>query len=270
MTIPLLDYREGLLAIDVDVADKTERFLFDTGAGVTTVSPEIAHRLGCTPAGRVTGFRMSAERLDLPTCRDVDLRLGADSFRHEIVSVLDVGKLLPPDWPKVAGVISLATLENRCVTLSLAERTLTVESTSTCAAKKREATAIRSRVARTSGGAAIGLFVAMGTPKHPQWFLLDSGNVGATIVAPHAASFLNVDLARAKHEPKSAERPESWQLSSVSIPMVHEPRAPFAVDILVKDIIYDGALGTAYMGHWRYTIDLRTNGGIWVTPSQPK
>ena len=55
-----------------------------------------------------------------------------------------------------------------------------------------------------------------------------------------------------------------------TIPMVHEPRAPFAADVLVKDIIYDGALGTAYMGHWRWTIDLRTSGGIWVTPSQPK
>jgi hypothetical protein len=62
--------------INVQVGNKTYPFLFDTGGGITTISPSIAKEIGCEPFGQITGFNAGGTRLDFKRCDNVDFRLG--------------------------------------------------------------------------------------------------------------------------------------------------------------------------------------------------
>lgn len=47
LTIPLTDYKRGLLSMQVVVGAGGRLFLFDTAAGVTIITPELAGKLKC-------------------------------------------------------------------------------------------------------------------------------------------------------------------------------------------------------------------------------
>ena len=63
--IPLSRYGAKQFTVEAEVAGRKRTFLFDTGEGVTMVSPALAKEIGCDPWGNVTAFRMLGERLDL-------------------------------------------------------------------------------------------------------------------------------------------------------------------------------------------------------------
>lgn len=108
-TVPLEPFGpERLRTVKVVVAGDTLDFLFDTGGGVTVISPALAARIGCTPAGRFSGYRMHGQRLERPVCRGVALQVGGVSSRRDAA----VMELQPygPQGPRVHGMVSLHTL----------------------------------------------------------------------------------------------------------------------------------------------------------------
>jgi hypothetical protein len=63
VVVDLVPYAGRLLTVRAVAGVDTLRLLFDTGGGRTLLVPDVAHRLGCIPSGRVVGFRMSGERV---------------------------------------------------------------------------------------------------------------------------------------------------------------------------------------------------------------
>lgn len=106
--IELFPIKGALRGVDVEIAGKTHRFIFDTGGGVNIISPEVARAIGCKPFGRITGFRMNGQRLDFPQCEGVELSLSNLSVITNS-AVFEISSLLPADWPKIDGLISLKT-----------------------------------------------------------------------------------------------------------------------------------------------------------------
>src|ERR687892_681700 len=43
-------------------------FLFDTGGGISYISPSFAKTIGCKPWGLTGGFTMTGQRLDMSRC----------------------------------------------------------------------------------------------------------------------------------------------------------------------------------------------------------
>ena len=68
---PLVPYGGDHWAIKADVAGHEEFVVFDTGGGFTAISPQAATALGCKPWGRITGFRMRGDRLDVQRCDNI-------------------------------------------------------------------------------------------------------------------------------------------------------------------------------------------------------
>ncbi len=68
VTIPLQSYVDGLYTVQLTVNGQTGTFLFDTGEGLSVLSPDFATRVHCEPWGQITGFRFSGDRLDAPHC----------------------------------------------------------------------------------------------------------------------------------------------------------------------------------------------------------
>lgn len=220
-----------LRTVKVAAGGRTWRFLFDTGGGVTVVSPQVAQLVGCRPAGRLTAHRMSGERLDAPRCDSVPLALGGVALSPDAI-VMDLAALMPPEWEHIDGLVSLQTIEALPFTLSLAENRLVLETRASLEARVAAGMQpVPFRVARPAGGAAVDVFVRVGA-EPPLWMILDSGNIDRVVLAPHAAK----------------------QLGSETFE---------GLPVRELDILYDGNLGAEYLKTRVVSVDL-AGGQMWM------
>jgi hypothetical protein len=243
--IPLAPYQGRLRAVRVRAADREWELLFDTGGGLTLVSPALAEAVGCTPRGRVTGHRMSGESISVPTCASGALAIGGWIAPPQTLGIFDVMTLLPSDWPRLDGVVALR---------SFAGRRLTIDPAALGETAGVGATRLLSRVATGAGGGELLVFAGVTVGTDTLWLEVDSGNLGAVHLAPHAARLLGVS------DSVGAEHPE------IMLSLV--PGHPSAVRGRVRELILDGALNAEWLERGRLTIDL-AHGTLWWRPHDP-
>lgn len=239
-------YQQSLLSVGVDVGGVAIPFLFDTGAGLTCLTPATVEALGCRPTGRLTGFRKSGERIDGPRCEAVRLVLDGSMEVEAECLMLDLAALLPADWPRVGGAVSLNAFEGRSIRIRHGEE-LRVASSAAALQEGGTWRRGRSRIARQAGGASLGLFVAVQGPASRLWFALDTGNTGPTLIAPHALPLLGL-------EPASGP----WTAA-----LTFEGIGALELQVAVHEMIYDGLIGLPAIGTWDVVLDLAAN-GFWL------
>lgn len=226
-------------------------FLFDTGEGITTVTPTFAKNIGCQPWGQVTGFRMSGERLDLQRCDDVTLNMSKAPFRAPIAGVFDIMALLPDSKVPLAGSIGLDVFADRTITIEPRTNRIIIESTASFAERRKHSINVPARLVRDAEGVALGIDVGVATKAGTAWMELDTGNGGTLVVGKHVATLLGLDPE--KKEPQ----PAHFQLSN----------GPTVTgDARVRDLIMDGNIGQRFWSGWNITLDLRT-GATWIAPA---
>lgn len=251
IAIPLGHPTPTMRTVRVAIGGDSLDFLFDTGGGVTVISPEVAARIRCTPSGRSVGFRMTGQMLAGPYCHDVSLSIGGLSL-HDDAGVMDFAQILGPNAPKVAGMISLSTFRGRALTLDLAHERLVVETPASLAARVRDMTPITARLATGVSGGELGVFV--GVPVHATmlWLEWDSENNGRTFLAPHAAKLLGVT--------------DSTGRGSVALPLA--PGVHPVIAVQAKEIIHDGVLSARFLERATWSVDLAT-GRMWIGSIAP-
>lgn len=248
--IPLRTYAHGpLREVSVVIGADTLNFLFDTGGGVTVISPAIAERIGCAPLGRSHGYRMTGESIETPVCADVPLQVAGVDVRGE-VSVLDMMKILGPKAPHVDGMISLRTFAGRALTLDLASNRLVLETTASLARRFAAMTEVPMRLATGLAGGELDVFVGVPAGDARLWLLWDSGNQGPTFLGANAAKLLGVE--------PGPGREHTIRIGS------REVLAP----VLVKEIIHDGVLNARLVERAVWTLDLGTS-RMWVSDVAP-
>ena len=250
VAIPLNPYVGRLVTVDVTIGDDTLKFLLDTGGGKTFLVPDTARRLGCNPSGRSVSFRMNGEIVESQSCYDLSLSIGGIAFHPNELGVWDVNSVLPSDLPKLDGILSLDTLHNQPFTLYLASKQLVLESPESLSNRTREMTKLESRLATGLDGCELTVFLH-GKIKAFGWFLLDNGNLEATIVSPHLA---------VETERDAAESSSTWEAE-----FTLKNAVPLSTRFRMKNIIYDGALSEEFMRKWVFTFDLMNN-SVWALP----
>ncbi len=243
--VTLQPYVGSLLTVDTTVDGHPARMLFDTGGGLTLVSPELAAATGCNPHGRLVGFRMTGERVTSRKCGEVDVAIG--TFRQQIrPGVFDIMALLPESFPRIDGVISRDLLEDEIVTLDLADGTLVIGRPVLTKGSEGEM-----RLMREIGGAGLTVFARAHADTGSLYLLADSGNSGAFVLSPGAIAQLGK---------------QSEIGSNVRVPLRLDGTAPQSVEAKVEDVIYDGALNYCTLAQHRITLDLKAE-RIWFAPT---
>ena len=125
--IKLFTYQEKQFSIQVIVGGKVRTFLFDTGEGITMISPQVAADLGCEPWGNIVGFRMLGERVDAPRCDDVKFNLSNFVFQVPNTIVYDLAKISGADAPPIDGAIGLDMFAGHTITLEMSSKRLIIE-----------------------------------------------------------------------------------------------------------------------------------------------
>lgn len=232
--VPLEAYVGKLKQVRVTIAGEERRFLFDTGGGYTLISPTIAQALGCTPSGRVAGFRMTGERFDTPLCRKVRLSIGSLPSQTETAGVFDLMALLPKDLPRLDGVISLASFQGRRIALDLTDGRLSI-------AVEPKGFRVSCRGATGLDGSGYVLFASVEQAGSEYWFEIDSGNADVVRLAPHVASSFGLDS-------------KSQEAKQIDFSLGGAPAVP--VEARVADILYDGVIGARFLEHGTLYADL--------------
>lgn len=249
--IPLSDYLGILHTVEATVAGQTGTFLFDTGGGVSVVTPEFAERIGCTPWGNLSGFRLSGERLDLKRCDDVVFDLGDGvSLASPAAGVFDLKALLPPEGP-VDGILSLDAFVDQPFTLDIAAGRIVLETPASLAARIDGAVEVPVHFARQAGGYSLTVLALVETDAGDLWMQLDSGGVPPLLLAPHAAAAMGV--------------PETAQPISLGLGADERRATVDVVPTVRPNMIIDGNIGEPTMARMLLTFDL-ANGKLWARP----
>jgi len=248
--LPLEQYRKGVAA-RVTVAGKPRLFTFDTGGGITIVSPALAREMGCTPFGRLAGHRMTGEKLEMPRCDAARIDWAGTSLIAPVAGVFDVTPLAAADAAPVDGLLALDIFAGKTVTLDMAGLTLTVETAESAAERIRGAAELPAKLAREIGGRALAVYVGVPSAQGPLAFELDSANGGTILVSKPYAALMGLD-------PEGGPQQGRFALA----PGIEASGLMFAPDLLI-----DGNLGVPFMKHWVITMDL-AHGRVWLKPSR--
>ena len=228
------------------------RFIFDTGGGISYISPEFAKAAACEPWGQITGFMLTGQRLDMQRCDGLAFDVDGLHLPLASLGVFDIGKFMPPKTPKIDGSIGLDAFAGKTVTLSLAGKKLTVESTSSLRERIRNGKELPIRLVREAEGLALSVVAAVRTPKGVAWMELDSGNGGAHVIGKHIAPVIGLDTEK--------KEPQEGRLSFTDGIAID---GPFRVN---PTLTMDGNIGTRFMINYNLTIDL-AGGRAWLAPA---
>lgn len=237
--------------INVQIGKKIYPFLFDTGGGITTISPSIAKEIGCEPFGKITGFNAGGTRLDFKRCDNVEIKLG--NFQNGInTGVFEIMTFFSPDTKEIGGIVSLQTFENKIITIDLSGNLLTLETEKSFTERIKDMKPLESRIGSQGGGAVIDIFVAANTPKGKIWMEFDTGNFSTLLLAPHAQEMLAINF----DAPNRAKMSKPVKLDIIGLGEIEMPGRE-------RDMIYDGMLNYDTISKMVVTINLKT-GEMWA------
>lgn len=253
LVIKLIPHPGGtsMMTVHATVHGHEGNFIFDTGGGISYLSPAFAEKISCKPWGQITGFMLTGQRLDMPRCEGVTFEIQEKYFGVPTTGVFDIMKYMPPNVPRIDGSIGLDVFAGQAVTLSLAQQQLIVESAASLAMRKKHGQEVPIRFVREAGGASLTVYVAVPTSQGMAWMELDCGNGGANVIGKHLAPLLKLDPA--KKEPQ----PASFAIAG-GIPVEGMARVN-------ETLIMDGNLGTRFMIKWDLTLDLAKT-RAWLAP----
>jgi hypothetical protein len=244
---------KGLTAHAV-VAGHPGVFVFDSGGGVSNVTPEFAAQIGCRPWGQISGFQMSGNRLDMQRCDNIDVQIGSHRVHRETLGVFDLNKLLPTgSSERIDGTLGLDLFDGKVVTFSYASRTLTVLDRAGIETLSKRAKSLPIHLVRDAEGLALTINLPVRTTAGTAWFEMDSGNTSSfVLVGKHLA-----DLFGLQADPKAKQNVKGTLIDG----------SAFDGAAKVLDLTLDGNLGTAFLSRYDVTIDA-PNQRAWVVPSE--
>lgn len=250
--IPLSPYLGVLPSMQVQMGGHPTTVLLDTAGGLTVLTPGGADKAGCEPWGRLSGMRMRGDRLDLPRCDGVKLKVAGHSITIPEAGVWDFSKLLPKDAPLLDGSVALDAFAGRVVTLDLSGGRLIVETSASAKARTAHATELPMRLAREVGGASLTPLVAIPTAKGKLWFELDCGSDGALIINRAVAAAMGLDPAVTHGQ---------------SVNLALAPRVQLQGNAQVQDLVVDGNIGAPILRQWIITMDL-AHERLWLSQAK--
>lgn len=244
-------YRVRRNTLDVVVNGVRAKFLLDTAAALTHVSPELAQQAGCKPWGQLVGYHMTGPKIASQRCDNVKVEVAGVKLDAPVVGVMDVMAGLPPDAERYDGILALDVFAGRQLTFDLGHHRFWIETPASFAERTRDMRENKARLTRELQGAALTVNVAADAPDGPVWFELDSGNGGTLLIAKPYAKYFGVDPEK--------DGPQQGTFTLASGAQVEGL-------VFVKELGLDGNVGMPFLALQVVAMDLGA-GRVWLEPS---
>jgi hypothetical protein len=236
--------------VEVVVGGKTRLFYFDSGGGISGISPALAKEIGCAQVGDMVGYNAGGDKSSGPRCEDVTFSISGFTVTRDI-GVFDPNPYFPNADGKLDGSIALDAFDGRALTMDLAGNLLTVETEKSLKARTREMKPLAARMSREMGGAALDIFLGAQTPNGRIWMLADTGNTNKMLLTPSAQKQLGINFDDAVGEKR---------IKPVKINLIN--LGEIEMESRERVMIYDGMLNYDLLAKLVLTADFRT-GRVW-------
>ena len=244
-------YGDKQYSVPVEVGGLKGHFLFDTGEGVTMISPAMARAAGCQPWAHLSVFRMGGERLDAPRCDTFEIKTAIGALRTRSSLVYDITEVNGKDAPPLDGALGLDAFDGKVITLRLMAREVVIETPTSLAARTAKAIPVPIRIVRGAEGTALDVNLGVPTAKGMAWMELDNANKGPTI-------FVSQALA-----PLFKLNPDTREKQDVAFDIA--PGVQFKGQARVfPNMTLDGDVGMQLLKDWDLTLDLASERG-WLS-----
>lgn len=237
--------------VEVMINGKKRLFYFDSGGGISGISPELANEIGCKQQSITTGYNAGGMKFDTNLCEDVELDLNGYKVKRDI-GVFDPNEYFPKSRAKLDGSVALDTFDNQTITMDFVGNRIWVENKKSFKNRIKDMKPLMSRLSREGGGATLDFFVAAQTPKGKIWMLVDTGNTNKLLFRKQAQQQLGISLYNEKGE----KIQKNVKLDLIGYGAVE-------ADALPRDMIYDGMLNYEIIKNILWSVDLQT-GKVWA------
>jgi hypothetical protein len=236
--------------VEVMVGGKTRLFYFDSGGGISLISPALAKEIGCSPLGDLTGFNAGGVKMSGPRCEDVAFSINGYTSARDM-GVMDPNQFFPNSDGKLDGSIALDAFDGQALTMDLAGNRLIVETEKSLKTRTKQMKPLTARVSREMGGASLDIFIAAQTPNGRIWMLADTGNTNKMLFTPSAQKQLGINF-----DGENGTK----VIKPVKINLIN--LGEIEMDSRERVMIYDGMLNYDLLAKVILTADFRT-GKIW-------
>lgn len=252
VTLPLTPYLDTLSTVQLNVNGHPGKFLFDTGEGLSIISPQIAAAAPCEPWGQITGYRFSGDRIDAPHCDGLTFEAGSTRLAAPVAGVLDMTGLIGANAPHVDGAVGLDIFAGRVITI-IPHQAIILETPDSFRQRIARARELPIRIVRDAQGASLTIDGGVTTPKGTAWMEFDTGNSSGNLMANHIAALYGIAADQA-----SAVAGHLTLANGISVDG----------GFRTGNYIMDGNIGLDFLNHWVLTLDLR-EGRAWLSPLEP-
>jgi hypothetical protein len=241
--------------VEVLVNGKKRLFYFDSGGGVSAISPALAKEIGCEPLGELTAYNAGGMKFSGKRCEDVEMNLDGFLIKRD-VAVFDPMQFFPKATVPIDGSIALDAFDAQTLTMDFKNDRLWIESEKSFKRRTKDMKPLLSRLSREGGGATLDVFIAAQTPRGRIWLLLDTGNTNKLLFRPSAQEQLGINFNDASGEKKI--KPVKFDMIGLG---------EIEADAREREMIYDGMLSYDVIERILWTIDFRT-GKVWAKLNQ--
>lgn len=257
------DRVQHLVRIPVGVAGARQRFLIDTGIGVTVVSSAFADRAGLTATGETfAARRMSGQVVDVPLVRLPELEIDNLTIPPQVACVVDLGPAEGPDG--FDGILGPGSFADHVVTTDPVAMSLTFTPRDDFSL---HGTVVPIEVHRD--GPSYDPFVPLVLPSGRTVMVeIDTGSPDLILDTRYMADCgVGPDDPQVETTTGTDETGHQWTRRFVTIAgSVHLADAPGTAQaqprVQFQDIVHDGLVGTAYLERYRVSLDIV--GGLLV------
>jgi hypothetical protein len=252
--VPFL-YMEHMLTVPAVVGDIETTLVFDTGIGVSVISPSLAASAGCVPLGETyIGRRMSGQELALPISTLGLLKLGDQMWQDIPVTVFDLAGM--------AGIVSLTAFRSAPVTIDYQDSTILIEDERSLTDRAALGTPVTIDV-REDGPYSTDVYIDLTLPGGQSVKVeVDTGSDCLILNQPFAAqNAIDLDSDGIRKLSGQDETGHEYaryfatlrgDISLTAAPTFrqHDP------EVMFQKIIYDGLIGDKFLRNFVTTYDL--------------
>ena len=257
-SVPFEIIDRQFLAVQVLVNGHKQKFIFDTGIGLTLISESLCETIACQPSGSYVGRRMSGQKLKVPTT-EAAISLSKYTKEREPVGVHNFVDDLPKEWG-VSGFLSLHFFKDQIVTINYDDHTIDVgHKTSIQSRSILASSPIRIHHDGPSLDISISMQVGGQVLKNLE---IDTGS-GALILHERFMEKLGVDpnsdqVERRTGKDETANTYVKYftNLEQGMFPTGYPVARKKIGRVLFQEIIYDGLVGTNFLSQFNMAYDL--------------